>query len=253
MMVCGVVGTGVVAPWLAVVADGLTASGLVRLTSAPVPAVVGRTLLTAVVVTLVSLPLAVGQAYAVRRSRGLLRALGVLSCAVPTVLNALVVTLAWLVILQRGGVLDTAAQVLGLPGGAVRFLYQPGSSLVAMVYAVVPMMALVVLAGMLRLDPQSHEAALLLGARRRHLLLLDLGALARPLTLAAMVAYLAVLNLHLVTEYLSGPAMGQLGQLVQQYVLTSYDVAAAAAAALVLAALAGIPLLVTAAIDRRPP
>lgn len=243
----------VFAPTAAVLREVGAQGVLDTLTAPPVPAVLARTIGTALVAMVIALPLALGLAFAIRNSGGWIRLVGFLACAMPAAMNALVIILAWLVILQRNGVVGTGLRSLGWVDTSLQLLYRPGSSTVALVYAIFPVMALVILWGLVRIDPQVRESAILLGARRSHLFWLETGSLVRPMMLAVTVGFISVLNLYLVPEFLSGPSMGQLGYLVQQHVLTSYDLGGAATLALVLMALAGAPMALMLLVERQLP
>jgi putative spermidine/putrescine transport system permease protein len=210
-----------------------------------------RTVVLALGVAAVSLPVAVVIAASLRRRAGWVRALGVLLCGAPMVLNLLVVILSWQVVLEHDGLLATVWSAL-LPGDPPRLLFTPLASVLAMAYVVVPVMALIVLFSLRRLDPRTIEAARLLGASPvQRFLLVELGSVTPSLVASFIMGYVVCLNLYLVPEYLSGPELTTLGFLAHQDVIKSFAVEQAAARSGVLLVLAIVPVLIASAVERR--
>lgn len=202
-----------------------------------------RTVLMAAGVSALSLPVAAGTGYALSRASARVRALGVVLCGVPLVLNLLVVILSWMVVFENDGLVRWAWAAAGLPGGGPRLMFTPAATVFAMVYVVTPVMSLLLLSSFARINPRTREAAHLLGASvGLRFFLVELGYVAPSLLTAFVLGYVVSLNLYLVPEYLTGPDLTTLGFLVQQDVVTTFDVQLAAAQSVLLLLAAVVPV-----------
>jgi ABC-type spermidine/putrescine transport system permease subunit I len=211
-----------------------------------------RSVLLALAVPAVSLAPAVMIAAPLSRARPLVRLLGVALCGAPLVLNLLVVILAWMVVLEPAGLVGTVWARLGLPGDPPDLMFTHTASVLAMAYVVTPVMALVLLPSFRRIDSRTRESARLLGASPlTRFVVVELGYVAPAMLNALVIGYLSCLNVYLVPEYLTGPQLTTLGFLVQQDVITSFDLTGAGAQALILLVVALLPVSVALTVDRR--
>ncbi|MEU4559551.1 ABC transporter permease subunit [Actinoplanes sp. NPDC023936] len=211
----------------------------------------GRSVLLAVVVAAIALPPAVVVARSLSRARPAVRVVGILLSLLPLLLNLLVVILAWLVVLEREGLVAVAWSALALPGDPPGILYTRSAAVLAMVYVVMPVMALILLDSFHRIDPRMREAARMLGARPlTSLVRVELGFVAPALVTAFVMGYVICLNLYLVPEFLTGPDLTTLGLLVQQDVIETFDLRQASSRALMLFVMAALPVCGALAVDR---
>jgi len=217
----------------------------------PVPAVALRTASTSVVVTLISLPISLMIAILIRLAHGWLRITGLAACTAPASMNVLVTIISWLVIFERNGVVGSGMRILGCSDSLPPLLYRPEAGIVVLVYSVVPIMVLINYWGLSRVSPRLSETAVLLGARRVHVYSLELVSAIRPIALSGTVSFVSVVNLYLIPEFLSGPSAGQLGYLVQQKILTSYDPGSATVLSLLLLLISAIPVGLMLLIEKR--
>ncbi|WP_210828034.1 ABC transporter permease [Micromonospora sp. C95] len=214
-------------------------------------AAAGRSVLLAVVVAAIALPPAITVARSLTRARHAVRVVGVALCVLPLVLNLLVVILAWMVVLEREGLVNTLWTTMALPGDPPQILYTRSAAVLAMAYVVMPVMALILLDSFRRIDPRMREAARLLGARPlTRFVLVELGFVAPALVTAYVMGYVLCLNLYLVPEYLTGPHLTTLGFLVQENVIKSFDLGSAAVQATMLFVMAVLPVCGALAMDR---
>lgn len=211
-----------------------------------------RSVLLAAGVSALALPIAVAIARPLSRASQWVRAVGVTLCGAPLVLNLLVVILAWMVVLEHDGLARWAWRTAHLPGTAPEWMFTPTAAMLAMIYVVTPVMALLLMYSFRQIDPRMVEAARLLGARPlTRLVRVELGYVAPSLVTAFVMGYVICLNLYLVPEYLTGPGLTTLGFLVQQDVIKSFDISLAAAHSVILLLAAVLPVCGALAVEWR--
>lgn len=126
--------------------------------------ILGSTLLLGVEVTtltlLIGFPLAYLYTQLPARWQGPLLLLIVL----PLLTSAVVRTFAWVVILGRQGIINTALLDLGLIAQPLKLLYTPGAVAVALAQIELPLMVLPLITALMNIDPNLRQASLALGA-----------------------------------------------------------------------------------------
>ena len=121
-----------------------------------------RSLLIAVKTTVICLLIGYPVAYFIARSSERVQNLLVLCITMPTWINMLVRTYAWIGLLSEGGLVQ---QVLGIFGmGDKDLLYTEGAVLLGMVYNFVPFMILQINTSLCKMDHSLLEASADLGA-----------------------------------------------------------------------------------------
>ena len=202
-----------------------------------------RSIALAVVVSLLSMPIAAIIAYQLSRQSAPARAIAVTVCTMPIVVNVLVVILAWMVILEHDGIVSTVWRATGAPSPAPQLLFTPIASMLAMIYVVAPVMVLILLYSFKQIDDHTREAARLLDhSTLRRFLLIELLFVTPALVVSFVIGYVVTLNLYLLPEYLTGPSLTTLGLLVQLDVVKSFDVTSAAVRSTMLWVAALVPL-----------
>lgn len=127
-------------------------------------AVLGNTLWLGLEVTvltiLIGFPLAYLYTQAPSRWQGPLMLLIIL----PLLTSSVVRTFAWVVILGRQGIINTALLDLGLIAEPVKLLYTPGAVAIALAQIELPLMVLPLITALMNLDVNLRQASLALGA-----------------------------------------------------------------------------------------
>ncbi len=178
-----------------------------------------RTLRIAGLVTVVTLILGYPLAWAMSRRRGLGLAV-LLGCVLlPLWTSVLVRTYAWLVLLQRGGVVNQALQWLGLTDAPVKFLYTEGAVVLAMAHVLLPFMVLPLYSAIKGIPDDLGRAAQMLGASgfavfREITLPLSLPGAAS----GCLMVFLLSLGFFVTPALIGGPQQMMLATLVQQQV-----------------------------------
>jgi mannopine transport system permease protein len=178
-----------------------------------------RTLRISAIVTLITLLLAYPLASLMARARGLLLGLLLLSVLLPLWTSVLVRTYAWLVLLQRNGVLNEILFGLGVINAPMQFLRTEGAVVLAMSHVLLPFMVLPLYAALRAIPDDYIRAARMLGAGSlsvfRHVLL--------PLSLSGissgcLMVFLLAIGFFVTPALIGGPQQMMLATLVQQQV-----------------------------------
>lgn len=154
------------------------------LTSSAVQRVILTTLRICVVTTALALLLGYAIAYAVTLASPLARGWWLLAVLVPLWISVLVRAFAWVTLLRRQGLVNSALIQAGLIGEPLQLVWNEFGIVVGMVHYMVPFAVLPMLASMREIDPRLLAAARGLGASRgevfRHVFL--------PLSLPGVIA-----------------------------------------------------------------
>jgi putative spermidine/putrescine transport system permease protein len=124
--------------------------------------VIGQTLLFGVAVTTICAFLGYPIGYAVARSHGLVKAVLILVVVAPLLVNVVVRSFGWMVILGGAGAINAGLRALGLP--KAELMYNWTGVTIAMVHVLLPFMILSVASAIESLDERLEEAARVLGA-----------------------------------------------------------------------------------------
>jgi mannopine transport system permease protein len=178
-----------------------------------------RTLRISAIVTVITLLLAYPLASLMARARGLLLGLLLLSVLLPLWTSVLVRTYAWLVLLQRNGVLNEILSGLGVVKAPMQFLRTEGAVVLAMSHVLLPFMVLPLYAALRAIPDDYVRAARMLGAGSlsvfRHVVL--------PLSLSGissgcLMVFLLAIGFFVTPALIGGPQQMMLATLVQQQV-----------------------------------
>jgi putative spermidine/putrescine transport system permease protein len=122
----------------------------------------------------------------------------------PLLTSTVVRTFAWIVILGREGIINSAMLSLGLWGQPVRLLYSWGGLVIALAQIQLPLMALPVINSLLRVSPNLLKAAEGLGAARPRIFLTVLLPLTLPGAIAGWLLVFAAAVTAFITQTLVG-------------------------------------------------
>jgi len=122
----------------------------------------------------------------------------------PLLTSTVVRTFAWIVILGREGIVNSAMLSLGLWGQPARLLYSWGGLVIALAQIQLPLMALPVINSLLRVNPNLVKAAEGLGAARPRVFLTVLLPLTLPGAIAGWLLVFAAAVTAFITQTLVG-------------------------------------------------
>jgi len=144
--------------------DGLTFANYTRLLHPSYQLTLLSTFQLAFVVTAICLALGYPLAYLTAQMRPRVASLVMLCVLFPFWTSLLVRTYAWLVILQRKGIVNTWLENLGLIDEPLRLVYNFTGTTIGMVHVMLPFMVLPLYAAMKSISPDYLQAAASLGA-----------------------------------------------------------------------------------------
>ncbi len=166
--------------------------------------------------------------------------------------NYLIRTYAWMVLLNREGLITQAARWAGYQGEMPQLLYTEGSVILGLVYSYLPFVILACYAPLSRLNPEIAEASHDLGASgwttfRRVTLPLTLPGIA----VGAVFVFVLSIGNFVTPALLGGGQFQMIGNVVYAQFLTANDWPFGAALSMVLIAIMMVLLLLqTIAIER---
>ncbi len=128
--------------------------------------VFGTTFAVALGVTVACLVLGFPLAISYSRARGIWKAALATIVLGPLLINVVVRTYGWLVLLANRGLVNEALRGLGLVDSPIRFLYNPVGVGISLVHVFLPFMVLSVAASLQNIDVSLAEAAETLGANK---------------------------------------------------------------------------------------
>lgn len=177
--------------------------------------------ITTVICLLVGFPAAY---YIATRPSARLRNVLLVLVVFPFLTNFLIRTYAWIVLLNREGVVNRTLQGVGLIDEPLPLLYNDFAVVMGLVYGYLPLMILPLYAALERLHPEVREAAQDLGARPLRIL----RTVTIPLVLPGIVAgcvfvFVPSLGNFPVPQLLGGGRRSMVGNLVNQQFLDARD------------------------------
>ena len=128
--------------------------------------VLARTLFLGVEVTTMCLMLGYPLAWTYVRGPGWLQPLLILVVLLPLLTSVVVRTFAWIVILGRQGIVNSALMSLGMIDTPLRLLYTEGGVVAALAQVQMPLMVLPLITALSRIDRNLDDASAALGAGR---------------------------------------------------------------------------------------
>lgn len=126
----------------------------------------GKTIVNALLVTLVSLVVAYPLAYIMAKKLKGLKNIILVLVIIPFFTNQLVRVYSWLIFLQDGGILSSFFQSLGLFEDGLGILYTRAAVIIGLTHAFFPYMVVTIYMALERLDDSLIEASTSLGASR---------------------------------------------------------------------------------------
>lgn len=148
-----------------VFAPNATADHWLRIVQEPIfLRILLRTLQTAVIVTVLAFLLGYPVALVMSRLGGRAAMLVAACVLIPLWTSVLVRSYAWIVLLQRTGIVNSTLQSWGLIDQPLRLIYTEGAVIVAMTHVLLPYMILPIFSSLRSIPPELDRAARNLGA-----------------------------------------------------------------------------------------
>ena len=204
-------------------------------------AVLGQTLWLGLLATAVALVVGYPLAYIYMVAPAALQRVLMLVIVLPLLTSAVVRTFAWVVILGRQGIVNTALTALGLVDTPVRLLYTPWAVVVALAQIQLPLMVLPVITALGNIDPNLRHASHALGAGRwRTFVEVTLPLSAPGLLAGCLLVYAGSVSAFVTQTLVGGGQLMLMPQYMYQQAIqaNNYPFAAAVAMILLVAVLA---------------
>ena len=207
-----------------------------------------RSLRVAILTTIVCLILGYPAAYAIARA-GKRSTFLILVITLPTWINMLVRTYAWVGILQDDGLLN---HLLGLFGiGPIQMMYTDFAVVLGMVYNFLPFMILEIHTSLSKMDPSFLEAASDLGANRTQAFV----KVTLPMSIPGIVSgirlvFLPAVSSFFIPKLLGGGQYVLIGNVIESQFLTSGNWSFGSALSLIMAVIIMLSMFLTRRIDR---
>ena len=181
--------------------------------------VLGRSLVIAIKTTIVCLILGYPIAYFISRCEEKMQNTLILCITLPTWINMLVRTYAWIGILTKGGLVSSILSIFGLKD--VELLYTETAVLIGMVYNFLPFMILQINTSLTKMDHSLIEAASDLGADKVQTFLRVIFPLSLPGVVSGItLVFLPAVSSFFIPKLLGGGEFFLIGNVIENQFIT---------------------------------
>ena len=196
--------------------------------------VLGRSLYIAVLTTLICIALGYPIAYAIAQMNSRSNTIMILLITMPTWVNMLVRTYAWMGILQDEGILNTILGFFGI--GPVSMIHTSFAVILGMVYNYIPYMILPIYSVLTKIDNSVIEAAQDLGANNRNVFLKVVLPMSMPGVISGVtMVFVPAVSTFIISKMLGGGGNLLIGDLIDlQFMGGAYNPHLGSAIALVM-------------------
>ncbi len=210
-----------------------------------------RSLYIALITTVICIALGYPIAYVIAKLPEKSNVLMILLITMPTWINMLVRTYAWMGILQSGTVVNTILSWFGV--GPVKMIHTSFAVILGMVYNFIPFMILQIHTSLAKMDKSLLEAASDLGASRAQAFL----RVTLPLSLPGMISGITLVFLPAVSSFfipklLGGGQYVLVGNVIESQFLTAGDWNFGSAISLIMAIIIMLSMWLTRKVDVQP-
>lgn len=201
--------------------DGdFTLNNIIAILSPEHSKALGLSLLLAFISTLICLVLALPLALILKNSKLGKKGFMVFIFILPMWMNFLLRTMAWRVLLERGGLINDILGLLGLP--QLQIINTPIAIVLGMVYDFLPFMVLPIYNAMLKIDNDVIEAAYDLGATKSRVLRSVILPLSVPgIASGITMVFVPSLTTFAISNMLGGGKINLIGNIIEQEFTTS--------------------------------
>ena len=213
--------------------------------------VLGRSLYIAVITTVICVLLGYPVAYLIAQLPSQSNTLMILLITMPTWINMLVRTYAWMGILQDNGVLNTILGFFGI--GPAHMLHTSFAVILGMVYNFIPFMILQIHTSLDKMDKNLLNAAADLGANRVQAFLRVTFPLSLPGVISGItLVFLPAVSSFFIPKLLGGGQYVLVGNIIETQFLTAGDWNFGSAISLIMALIIMFSMWLTNKVDVQP-
>ena len=209
-----------------------------------------RSLVIALKTTIICLLIGYPVANFIANSNERLQNLLVLSITLPTWINALVRTYAWIGLLSEGGIIQQILSFFGL--GNVELLYTEGAVLLGMVYNFIPFMILQINTSLCKMDRSLLEASADLGANKFQ----TFWRVTFPLSLPGVIngitlVFLPAVSSFFIPKLLGGGQYFLIGNMIENQFITVGEWNFGSAISMIMAIIMMLMMLAVRKVEKR--
>lgn len=213
--------------------------------------VLWRSLFIAVITTIICVLVGYPIAYAIAQRSEKSNMFWVLVITMPTWINMMVRTYAWVGILQDGGLINSLLGLFGI--GPFKMMYTTFAVVLGMVYNFIPFMILQIHTSLTKMDKSYLEAAADLGANKVQSFLRITLPLSLPGVLSGItLVFLPAVSSFFIPKLLGGGQYVLIGNVIETQFLTSGDWNFGSAISLIMAVIIMISMYITRKVDTDP-
>ena len=213
--------------------------------------VLWRSLFIAVITTIICVLVGYPIAYAITQRSEKSNMFWVLVITMPTWINMMVRTYAWVGILQDGGLINSLLGLFGI--GPFKMMYTTFAVVLGMVYNFIPFMILQIHTSLTKMDKSYLEAAADLGANKVQSFLRVTLPLSLPGVLSGItLVFLPAVSSFFIPKLLGGGQYVLIGNVIETQFLTSGDWNFGSAISLIMAVIIMISMYITRKVDTDP-
>ena len=213
--------------------------------------VLWRSLFIAVITTIICVLVGYPIAYAIAQRSEKSNMFWVLVITMPTWINMMVRTYAWVGILQDGGLINSLLGLFGI--GPFKMMYTTFAVVLGMVYNFIPFMILQIHTSLTKMDKSYLEAAADLGANKVQSFLRVTLPLSLPGVLSGItLVFLPAVSSFFIPKLLGGGQYVLIGNVIDTQFLTSGDWNFGSAISLIMAVIIMISMYITRKVDTDP-
>jgi len=203
-----------------------------------------RSVVMALVTTVLCLLLGFPMAYGIARSKPSTRSLLLLLVILPFWISFLLRVYAWMGLMNNHGVINSALLWLGLIDQPLQIMYTDFATAVGLVYSYLPFMILPLYASLERMDLDLIDAAQDLGASQSRAFWDITWPLAKPGTIAGcLLVFIPAIGEYVIPYLLGGPDSLFIGRVLFDEFFVNRDWPLASAVAIILLLLLVIPIV----------
>lgn len=218
--------------------------------------VIGRTILIAVITTIITLVLSFPVALWIARQKKLLKSLLSLLILFPMLTNAVVRNFAWIIILGKDGVINEILLSLHIISSPLNILYTNTSIIIGSIYLFLPIMIMSLIGSVSELNLEVEEAAAVLGARPLiNLIKIIIPQLTTGILTGCILVFAGTMTAYTTPQILGGNRHLVMSTLIYQQAMTLGNWTNASVIAIILIVISALTMLlmgrVMKKIDRR--
>ena len=216
--------------------------------------IIARSFMLALAATFLSLLIGFPAAYFISRQSNKVKNILIFLVTIPFWTNLLIRTFAWIIILGKGGVIESSFNFFGLleEENSLNLMYTNSAILIGLVYSYLPLMVLPIYASMEKMDLRLLEAATDLYSNRVELIRKIILPLSMPGIIGgSILVFVPCLGAFIAPDLLGGGKKLLLGSLIQFQFSYARNWPFGAAMAMFLLALVILVLIFNARLNRK--